>query len=346
MKKLNKEEFVDFFTTKIQQYVVEFASVTCSIIPKEKLKNNGAEEGLIVKLDGFDANPFISINSLYKDYLKDPATDEAWIIKFTTTLLKHTSENRDSFTETAIKEKLKNKEVIPMLINKEMNKDLLDSLVYEDVPGTEFALVVKAVIKKDRHGFATVPLRKGMLEYYNINMSEKDIIDIVKSNIKQNARVIKFSDVMKRLYKEQIYAYVFETVANTIPDDIKAHPELLKYVEEQTELEYRAVEEEVEAMFDVSPWFILSNKENFYGATTIQSSEVLEKIYEEHGPFYLLPSSIHEFIIIKEEDFAGVPDDELLDIIRAVNSNEEAIAKEDILSNNLYYFDGELQMIE
>ncbi len=81
---------------------------------------------------------------------------------------------------------------------------------------------------------------------------------------------------------------------------------------------------------------ILSNKKKIYGATCILYPGLLEKLAINIGSsFYILPSSVHEVILLLD---AGEHDaDNLKDMIREVNGT--LVAKEDILSDTLYYYD-------
>lgn len=87
------------------------------------------------------------------------------------------------------------------------------------------------------------------------------------------------------------------------------------------------------------PIFVLTNETGVYGATAVLYQEIPQLIYQEvGGNYYLLPSSIHEFLIVPEKEDT-VPG-ELRAIVREVNRTE--IAKEEFLSDQIYYFNGEI----
>ena len=87
------------------------------------------------------------------------------------------------------------------------------------------------------------------------------------------------------------------------------------------------------------PILVLTNETGVYGATAILYQEIPQLIYQEvGGNYYLLPSSIHEFLIVPEREDT-VPG-ELRAIVREVNRTE--IAKEEFLSDQIYYFNGEI----
>ena len=57
---------------------------------------------------------------------------------------------------------------------------------------------------------------------------------------------------------------------------------------------------------------------------------------------YILPSSIHELILIRE-DFAGICVEELKQMVQSVNATE--VSDEDFLSDNLYFYNKETEEI-
>lgn len=87
-----------------------------------------------------------------------------------------------------------------------------------------------------------------------------------------------------------------------------------------------------------APLYLLSNEQGLYGAAVILYPELPKRIYEElGGNYYLLPSSVHEFLIIREAD--GETPEQLKAVVQEVNRTE--IREEEFLSDHIYYFDGE-----
>lgn len=91
------------------------------------------------------------------------------------------------------------------------------------------------------------------------------------------------------------------------------------------------------------PLWIISNEERIYGAAGFVIPEVLKKASETIGcdSFYIIPSSIHEVILIPKSEEIGVIDDNLCDLVWEVN--QTVVMPRDFLSNNVYeYYDGKL----
>lgn len=88
--------------------------------------------------------------------------------------------------------------------------------------------------------------------------------------------------------------------------------------------------------------YVLSNKQRLNGCGCILYPDVLESIAEKIGNnFYILPSSIHEVIIVPDDKMGNAHS--LIQIVREVN--KEVITQEDFLSDNVYFFSGESRKI-
>lgn len=91
---------------------------------------------------------------------------------------------------------------------------------------------------------------------------------------------------------------------------------------------------------------ILTNHLRIHGATCIAYPELLKEVYEIiEGSFIIIPSSIHEVLIIPEKNISeehSIKD--FNNMILEVNTTQ--LTKDEVLSNHAYYFDGtELQSI-
>lgn len=84
-----------------------------------------------------------------------------------------------------------------------------------------------------------------------------------------------------------------------------------------------------------NPMYVLTNKKHLYGAVQILNDDML-KCAEEvlHGDFYILPSSIHETILIPKGE---VPAEELGKMVYEVN--ELTVQEKERLSYHVYEYD-------
>lgn len=76
---------------------------------------------------------------------------------------------------------------------------------------------------------------------------------------------------------------------------------------------------------------VLTNSEKTCGAGMLLDEEVIAFLEDKLGDFFILPSSIHELLVIPEE--AGKAE-ELRKMVRQINANE--VDDKEVLSNNVY----------
>lgn len=111
-------------------------------------------------------------------------------------------------------------------------------------------------------------------------------------------------------------------------------PSRLTSMQEMLE-ELMDAHEEIPADADV-PLAVLTNAKRCHGAACMLYPGLLEKIAgKKNSGFYIIPSSIHEVLLL---DKSGVESPgEVKMMIHEVN--RQHVAKEDILSDSLYYYD-------
>ena len=94
--------------------------------------------------------------------------------------------------------------------------------------------------------------------------------------------------------------------------------------------------EDVEAIPNIA--YVLSNRLHSFGAACVTYPDVLEMIAEEvEDDFYLVPSSVHEMMILPEHGVIGK--DRFRNSIREVN--EKILPPEEFLSNHAYFYSRE-----
>ena len=91
------------------------------------------------------------------------------------------------------------------------------------------------------------------------------------------------------------------------------------------------------AMFTGPDMYVLTNPQRMDGAVIISDPIIMREVYEKIGDLvYILPSSRHETILLKQSD---CPDTAALqEMVSTINATE--VAESDRLSNNIYAYDG------
>ena len=88
--------------------------------------------------------------------------------------------------------------------------------------------------------------------------------------------------------------------------------------------------------------YVLSNTERFYGASAILYPKILLQFARSIGQdFYILPSSVHEVLLLSKE--SGARRSDLNRMIQDINASQ--VAEEEILSDHVYILDRDLGFI-
>lgn len=83
------------------------------------------------------------------------------------------------------------------------------------------------------------------------------------------------------------------------------------------------------------PMKVVTNDKRFLGGVFIGIKERLDELYDEmNGDYYIIPSSIHELILIPQKEYENVSD--LNVMIREVNANN--VPPEEVLSDHAYLY--------
>ena len=90
------------------------------------------------------------------------------------------------------------------------------------------------------------------------------------------------------------------------------------------------------------PLWVLSNEKRTYGAACILYPGVLAGIAENIGDFFIIPSSVHEVIILP--DTGNELPEGLKEMVRCVNDME--VKRQEILSYSLYRYDSGKGLVE
>lgn len=137
--------------------------------------------------------------------------------------------------------------------------------------------------------------------------------------------------------EEELFATAKSNTQNKLGAEIKGMNEIL--LEMLTENEEETDKAEFESMLQHTekdvPMYIMTLKGRYFGAACICYKEMLAAFGKQCGrSFYILPSSIHELILVP--DSGREKPEALRQMVREVNAGH--VAPEEILSDNVYYF--------
>lgn len=163
------------------------------------------------------------------------------------------------------------------------------------VPWMDLATVVFVLLEVSPYGTATVLVRKEHLEIWGL--TEAQLFDEAKKN---TPILLPYQFCPMRKLLREICPYAVDEG-----------------------------EEEEESLY------VLSNKLRSFGAASMLYEGILEKVGQKLGEnYYILPSSIHEVIVVPESKSPVKQD--LEEMVREIN--ETQVEEEEVLSDRVYYF--------
>lgn len=282
-------------------------------------KNNATERtGLILETPGVNISPTIYLEEFFELYEKGKQMD--WIIEDLVELYEEIRQEKSWDYERMLSFEGVKDRIIFRLINTEKNKELL-----LDVPHKKFldlSLVFAVLVEADNDGTAVMLIKDLYMRQWKV--TKEQLWNAAKENT-------------KRLLPAECFGMnfaVYELLSRSTPGEHDRENLLRRtwHIHEELELPEK------------DKMYVLSNKLKNYGAACIAYPYILDMlagVLKEN--FYVLPSSVHEVIIVPES--SQIRQSELERMVREIN--ETQVPEEEILSNHAYFYyaqEGKLQL--
>lgn len=290
-------QFAEELANAINSSYAEGLLVTVTTVDK----NNGVKQvALRVTFCNANYSPTLYVQSFFEDYKNDKNTFEEITEKVLNIILSSRLEKEPDMsfcTDYSIAKSMLRIAVCDEDSNEEILKDCPHYRIAEGL--TAFCQLVLKGEKK--MGIGTVRVRNQLLENWGVPLH------VVYSDAILNTQLCARLDGMKEVFACLIGGESWSKDAD--PDGT--------YITDETD-----------------SFYVLSNSLKTFGAGSIASDFVMEKVAEKIGDgFYIIPSSVHEVLVLPN---FGMPEEDIVQMIREVN--EEMVDPKDVLSNNLYQY--------
>ncbi|MDO5392140.1 MAG: DUF5688 family protein [Eubacteriales bacterium] len=299
------QEFLDYIKNNIKDYLPEkYSNALVDIHPC--LKNNGRMlDGLSIQLKEEKATPIIYLNSFYSDYENGKSLSS--ILSSVAVARDHFAEPRLSTSIDSLQDYLHSPEAINhiyfQICGSDTNTDLLNNMPHK--------------IEKDLA--LTYHLEVG--NSYDSNYSIKITNDLMK---------------MLDLTPEELHSLAMENTPRDYPPvfcDINTALDSLLGV--PSEENYLGSAKEFKDTNEPS-MYLLTNKTKTLGSAALFYPDVPERLAQMlHNDFYILPSSVHEMLIIP--DSPDIKPESLFNMVDEVNTT--CVDSNDYLATNVYHYD-------
>jgi len=300
-------DFVEQVKNQIQDFLpVKFADATVEI--NQVIKNNDCVlDGLLIKTAESNIAPTIYLNSYYKQ-IEDGAEFDDVLTQIADVYQSHYVGHDMDMSAVTDYEKIKDR-IVCKLINMESNQLFLQDKPYSKME--DLAVVYQILMDKTKNGTATVTITDNLMDGYGITLDELHNTAMQNMDTLQLHCFKGMNEVMAEIYAESI-AW-----------------------ENQISME-EAKEMALQMMLDIpDSMYVLTNETKVNGATAILNDDIRQAIAKQVGNFYVLPSSLHETLIVPKS--SGMKMKELEQMVQEVNQTQ--VAAEERLSDHVYEYD-------
>lgn len=304
------EKFQQEIVNRLQEHYGEEAE----IITHEVVKNNDCKyHAVSALLDGIDIGVNLYMEEFYEEYQSGTSMDA--IIKHMITIIEGMREksyiNEKNLIEAMSNYPYMRENIIIRLLNREHNEEYLENKVY--VPFLDLAAVVFVMMNQDENGISTLAIPRKIFEEWNI-----PIADVFKDALEETIK--RFPAVTESFQK--LLTELEMDVGKMLQDDF-------------AEMMNPPIQEEMKNIF------IITNKAKINGAAVLLYPNVLKELAEQlrSDKLYILPSSIHELIVLDECDSI----EQLQQMVHHVN--QSMVLETERLSDNVYIYDNKEQSI-
>ncbi len=295
---MSLDDFAQYVKKEIEQLPI---AEGCEVIIHKVPKNNAIWTGITIRPEGGSIVPTVYLDDYYSGYQigKISARDAVMEIeeKYKECQLGPEVSVENITNVVADFEKVKFR-IYPRVIATEGNETFLQNAVSRQFLDMSVTYRIDIADLFEGKGSASIPINKSLMQHYGIDEEQLFRLAII------NQREKGINDLgMVEVLKSMGYPTIM--LPDISPKD--------------------------------DPMHIVTTPDSLYGASFLLDPESLDKVAEGFGEsFMIIPSSIHELIVIPESKMQG-PIDGLLAMVKEVNAHE--VRPDEVLTDNVYRYD-------
>ena len=212
--------------------------------------------------------------------------------------------DRPDFNLEELKDYDRMKEKLSMeVVSSGRNAELLKGVPHRNIE--DMAVVYRFVLDIDKEGMGSILVTNQLLDSYGITAEQL------------HADALKYAPVMRPAVIQTMAETLLEMMGPEAKDMIPVMPE--------------------------DPLFVASVPDKTQGAGVIAYQDFMDQAAERvGGDFFILPSSIHEVLLVKDD--GNVDINNLEGMVKEVN--ETQVAPEDVLTDSVYHYDSKEKLFE
>lgn len=298
-------DFADVVKSNIQNYLDDSCKDAIITIETRAKNNNQIFYGLTVRKVNRAVAPCIYLEQYWSRYQEGEEL-ESTLQNIAKEILEHSNNIPfdDSISSDIQSWDWARKRIMPRLINKAWNEDMLSRNPHTDIADLAVVYVIALEVNSNT---GAIYITDQLLETWG-----KTVEDLKAAAIEN----IEASDVI-----------TFRPMSDILMD----------LVSDQTGIDWLSAET-ASCQAEDAGMFVASFKNMLFGASSILSPKLMKHVANMfHGNFVILPSSVHEVIIVKSPEPGHV--DDFVNMVSEVNRT--AVDPVDRLSDNIYAWDEE-----
>jgi len=297
---LNKEkDYIQFLTDLKERVEAMFhGEVTGEVCTS--VKNNGVTvTGLLLKGESERVAPNFYLENQYIEWMRGIRTLEEISSRLCDSYREEVEKSRSLLTEIKFEWEEFRRKVFMRLINKERNAEQLESIPYRDFMDLAIVYYYSVDLEGDVQG--TLIISKEHVELLGI--TEEELHQVAESNYQ------RYQPAKLRCMQDLLY-----DLGRKVGVEIYEAKECYPYM------------------------FVLTNTKGMFGAVSMTSDVELECFAKRIGKgFYILPSSVHEVILVPENKEFCI--EYFASMVREIN--ETQLDPTEVLSDSIYFYDKE-----
>lgn len=293
------------FVQTIVKHFEEQLGDQYTICINQVMKNNNVQlDGLMMKKEGQKVTPNIHLNGFYEQYIEKDNLEQ--VLQNIWGTYQEAMNNFDTEVfDFSLSWELKKDSLVYRVVNYKENRHKLSVLPHFRF--LDLAITFHCVIQQQEDTLSTLPVTNQIMDYW-----KKDLKSLLEYATKNTPKLFPMTEhTMREVIGLMVGSEMFQTMDSPSEEDVKM--------------------------------YVISNSQGINGATVILYQEEFQKVAKKlGGKIYILPSSIHELVLIPYDGFIDVK--MLVELVNEVNN--AYIPMEDLLSNHIYLYDSEKMAFE
>ena len=302
---MDYENFKDQFVEDVKQSLQERGIDDVNITFNKVEKMNESYEAMTVTPEGNSIGMNLNLDKLFSSY--ENGVDYEEIVSSATNTIENNIINAPSFDVAMLTDYEQMKDKLCMeVVSSERNAELLSKVPHKELE--DMAVVYRFVMESNEEGRSSIMVTNHLLDKLEVT-------------------------------PEQLHADAMENAPEIRPAIIKGMNEVMMEMMGMDVAEMFGVDE----MPQDEMMYVATVPDKISGAGVIAYQEFMDQAAEKlGGDFYVLPSSIHEILLVKDD--GNVDYSQLKSMVEEVNATQ--VSPEEKLTDSVYHYDSKDHIFE